>query len=161
MAVIGLARRALKAGHGLARKGALVAMVVVLGACAAVYHDHGYVPSEADLATVEVGVDTQDTVGQKLGRPSAAGVLAGDGWYYVQSRFKHFGPREPKEIDRQVVAVTFDAAGKVENIARYGLADGQVIEISRRVTSTNIKGISLIKQLLGNFGRISAEDMLR
>ncbi len=161
MAVIGLVRRALQASQGLARKGALVAMVVVVVACSPIYRNHGYVPSDEDLALVEVGVDTQDSIGQKLGRPSASGVLAGDGWYYVQSRYRHFGPREPKEIERQVVAVTFTDAGVVENVARFGLENGQVVEISRRVTSTNIKGIGLIRQLLGNFGRISAEDMLK
>ena len=116
---------------------------------------------ESDSAKlVEVGVDTMDTLGEKLGRPSTSGLLTGDGWYYVQSQYRHFGPREPKEIERQVVAVTFSESGVVENIARYGLEDGQVVEISRRVTATNIKGISLIKQLLGNFGRISAEDIV-
>jgi outer membrane protein assembly factor BamE (lipoprotein component of BamABCDE complex) len=58
-----------------------------------------------------------------------------------------------------VLAVTFNEAGTVENIARYGLEDGKVVQISRRVTETNIKGISLIGQLLGNFGRIRAEDI--
>ena len=160
MAVFGLARQAAMAGRGLARKGMLLAVMVALAACSAVYRNHGYAPAEDELALVEVGVDTRDTLGQKIGRPSTSGLLADEGWFYVQSRFRHFGPREPKEIERQVVAITFDASGKVENIARYGLEDGKVVEISRRVTSTNIKGMTLIRQLLGNFGRFNAEDML-
>ncbi|MCU0905522.1 MAG: outer membrane protein assembly factor BamE, partial [Tabrizicola sp.] len=87
-------------------------------------------------------------------------LLGDEGWYYVQSRYVQRGPREPREIDRQVVAVTFSQAGVVENIGRFGLEDGQVVEISRRVTETNIRGIGLIQQLLGNFGRIRAEDVL-
>lgn len=160
MAVFGLARRALMSGHGLARKGAIVAVVLALAACSTVYRNHGYVPAEDELALVEVGVDTMETVGQKIGRPSTAGLLNDEGWYYVQSRYRHFGPREPKEIERQVVAVTFTEAGVVENIARFGLDDGKVVEISRRVTETNIKGITLIQQLLGNFGRINVDDFI-
>lgn len=160
MAVFGLARQAGKAGQGLARKAAMLAVVVALAACSAVYRNHGYAPAEDELALVEVGVDTMDSVGQKIGRPSTSGLLNDDGWFYVQSRYRHFGPREPKEIERQVVVVTFNEAGVVENIGRFGLEDGKVVEISRRVTETNIKGISLIKQLLGNFGRVSAEDLL-
>lgn len=160
MATLGLARRAWVASHGLVRKAALIAAITALAACSAVYRNHGYVPPENELAQVQVGVDTRETVAQKIGRPSAAGLLNDEGWYYVQSRYRHFGPREPEEIDRQVVAVTFTGAGVVENIARFGLEDGRVVEISRRVTATNIKGISLIRQILGNFGQLSAGDIL-
>lgn len=134
-------------------------LAAAVAACSPVIRNHGYVPAEDELALVEVGVDTRETVGQKIGRPSTSGLLNDEGWYYVQSRYRHFGPREPKEIERQVLAVTFNEAGVVENIARFGLEDGKVVEISRRVTETNIKGITLIQQLLGSFGRIRAEDI--
>lgn len=130
-----------------------------LAACTPVIRNHGYVPAEDELALVEVGVDTRETVGQKIGRPSTSGLLNDDGWYYVQSQYRLVGPREPKEIDRKVLAVTFNEAGVLENVALFGLEDGQVVEITRRVTETNIKGVSLITQLLGSFGRITAEDV--
>lgn len=138
----------------------IVGAMLFLAACATVYRNHGYVPTDDDLALVEVGVDTRETVTEKIGRPTASGLLNDVGWFYVQSRYKHFGPREPQEIDRQVLAVTFNEAGTVENIARYGLEDGRVVEISRRVTETNVKGMSFIQQILGNFGRVDAASML-
>ena len=138
----------------------MLALVASVAACSPVYRNHGYVPSEEELALVEVGKDTRDTVGQKIGRPSTSGLLNDVGWFYVQSRYKHFGPRAPKEIDRQVLAVTFNEAGMVENIARYGLEDGRVVEISRRVTETSVKGLSVIQQILGNFGRVDAGSLL-
>jgi outer membrane protein assembly factor BamE (lipoprotein component of BamABCDE complex) len=135
-------------------------LIFAVAACSAVYRNHGYVPTEDELALVEVGTDTRETVGQKIGKPSTSGLLNDVGWFYVQSRYKLVGPREPKEIDRQVLAVTFNEAGVVENIARYGLEDGRVVEISRRVTEPNVKGLSVIQQILGNFGRIQAGDLL-
>ena len=138
----------------------MLALVASVAACAPVYRNHGYVPTEDELALVEVGKDTRETVGQKIGRPSTSGLLNDVGWFYVQSRYRHFGPREPKEVDRQVLAVTFNEAGTVENVARYGLEDGQVVEISRRVTQSNVKGLSFIQQILGNFGRVDAASML-
>ncbi|MFM7444473.1 MAG: outer membrane protein assembly factor BamE [Tabrizicola sp.] len=122
--------------------------------------NHGYVPAEDELALVEVGTDTRETVSQKIGRPSTSGLLNDVGWFYVQSRYKLVGPREPQEIDRQVLAVTFTEAGVVENIARYGLEDGRVVEISRRVTEPNVKGLSFIQQILGSFGRLQAGELL-
>ncbi len=137
---------------GLAGLG-LFAMI----ACSPVYRNHGYVPAPDELALVEVGVDTRETVGQKVGRPSTSGLLNDVGWFYVQSRYKNVGYREPQEIDRQVLAITFNEAGIVDNISTYGLEDGKVVAISRRVTESNIKGIGFIRQLLGSLGRISAD----
>ncbi len=160
MANFRLTRMVLAARIGLCRNGAVLMIAAGIAACTPVIRNHGYVPTEDELALVEVGVDTRETVGQKIGRPSTSGLLNDDGWYYVQSQYRLVGPREPKETDRQVLAVTFSEAGVVENVARYGLEDGQAVEISRRVTDTNVKGVSLITQLLGSFGRIRAEDVV-
>ena len=136
------------------------ALVVALSACSATFRNHGYVPSEEELSFVAVGVDTRETVATAIGKPGTSGLLTEGGWYYVQSRFKHFGPRKPQEIERQVLAVSFGEDGVVENIERFGLEDGRVVVLSRRVTDSNIKGISVVRQLLGNFGRLSADDLL-
>lgn len=141
-------------------RGAVVMVLVAVSACAPIERNHGYVPSDADLALIEVGRDTRSTVSQLVGRPSAQGLLNDTGWFYVQSRFRHYGPREPKEVDRQVVSITFSERGVVENVERFGLEDGKVVALSRRVTETNIKGVSLIRQLLSSFGRISAGDII-
>ena len=134
---------------------------LALAACATVVRNHGYVPDETELAQVQVGTDTRETVAEKIGRPSAQGLLNDLGWFYVQSRFEHVGPREPREVERQVVAITFNEGGMVDNIGRYGLEDGRVVAISRRVTESNIKGIGFIRQLLSNFGRIRAGDLFK
>jgi len=153
--------RSVLAACQTSRKGCLMlALVATVSACAPVYRNHGYVPTEEDLALIEVGTDTRETVGEKIGRPTTSGLLNDVGWFYVQSRYKHFGPRAPQEVERQVLAVTFSEAGTVENVARYGLEDGKVVQISRRVTETNVKGISFIQQILGSFGRLQAGDIL-
>ena len=143
--------------------GRLAAMSLVLAfavSCSAIYRNHGYVPAEDELALLTVGKDSRDSVEVAVGRPSAAGLLNDEGWYYVQSRYRQVGPRAPQEIERQLVAISFDEGGTVTNIERFGLEDGRVITLSRRVTDTNIKGANLIRQILGNFGRFRAGDFL-
>lgn len=146
-------------GSGV-RRGAVVLLVALLAACTALYQNHGYVPSDADLERVVVGESTREDVAKAVGRPSSTGLLTGGAWYYVGSRFRHYGPREPQEVDRQVVAISFDEGGTVENVERFGLEKGQVVVLSRRVTDSNIKGLSFLQQLLGNIGNISAGELL-
>jgi outer membrane protein assembly factor BamE (lipoprotein component of BamABCDE complex) len=131
------------------------AVLIAATACAPVYRNHGYVPTDEELALLTVGVDTQDSVAGVLGRPSAAALLSDDGWFYVQSRFVERGARAPKEIDRQLVAITFDEDGVLANVERFTLEDGRVVTLSRRVTDTNVKPPGLLSQLLRNFGRIT------
>lgn len=146
-------------GSGV-RRGAVVLLVALLAACTALYQNHGYVPSDADLERVVVGESTREDVAKAVGRPSSTGLLTGGAWYYVGSRFRHYGPREPQEVDRQVVAISFDEGGTVENVERFGLEKGQAVVLSRRVTDSNIKGLSFLQQLLGNIGNISAGELL-
>lgn len=160
MADFRVSRSVLAACHAARSHGIVLVVIAALAACSPVYRNHGYVPTEDELALIEVGTDTRETVGQKIGRPTTSGLLNDVGWFYVQSRYKHFGPRAPQEIDRQVLAVTFNEAGTVENVARYGLEDGRVVQISRRVTETNVKGLSVIQQILGTFGRLDAGGLL-
>lgn len=138
----------------------MVGCIVLLSACSAIYRNHGYVPTDVDLNTLQVGVSSRQDVADTIGRPSAAGLLNDQGWYYVQSKFKQLGPIKPEEIDRQVVAISFDNRGIVENIERFGLADGRVVPLSRRVTETNIKGVSFLRQLFSSFGNINAGDFI-
>ena len=135
-------------------------LILGVAACSATFENHGYVPSDSDLSEITVGIDTRDGVAQTVGRPTSFGVLDSGGWYYSQSRWRNFAFKAPKIIDRQVVAITYTEAGVVENIERFTLEDGRVVPLSRRVTDSNIKGISFITQLLGNFGNFIPNDFL-
>lgn len=142
-------------------KATALALCIFAAGCAAQYRNHGYVPSEDDLANVIVGVDTRDSVAESIGAPTAGGVLEDGGFYYVRSRVKTFGPFRPEEVERQLVAVTFDNSGTVTNIERFGLADGRVVTLSRRVTDNGLNNVSFIRQLLGNIGNFDAGSILQ
>jgi outer membrane protein assembly factor BamE (lipoprotein component of BamABCDE complex) len=61
----------------------------------------------------------------------------------------------PRETEREVVAVSFDSNGVVQNVERFGLERGNVVTLDRRVTSSPISDKSFIRQLLGNIGRFN------
>ncbi|MEL7026166.1 MAG: outer membrane protein assembly factor BamE [Pseudomonadota bacterium] len=135
--------------------------VTLLTGCAVTLEDsHGYVPSESDLSNIEVGRDTRDTVSTLIGQPGFESLRTENGWYYVKSDYETFLWREPKEVRREIVAVLYSDAGVVANIERYDLEDGQVVALSRRVTDSNITGISFLRQLIGNLGNFRLQDFI-
>lgn len=152
--------------QALARRTALRFRAGMLGvlmlatACTEQFRNHGYVPSDEDLAAITVGVDSRDSVRETIGAPSSGGVLEGGDYYYVRSRVRHYAFREPEVVDRQVVAVSFSDAGTVANIERFDLANGQIIPLSRRVTTTTVTNRSFLRQLLASIGRISTGQFL-
>lgn len=131
---------------------------MLLAACSPQQRFHGYAPSDEDLAQIEVGRDTRETVADKVGRPGVGGVMEGSGWFYVQSDWVERQWRAPEEVDRQVVAITFDGRDRVANIERFGLEDGMVVPISRRITSAGPTP-SVLTQVLRVLGRFSTSAL--
>ena len=140
------------------RTALLAVCLIAVQGCAAQYRTHGYVPSDEELSSIVVGVDTKTTVEEVVGAPSTSGVLQDGAYYYVQSQVRHFAWQAPQVTERQVLAISFDSAGVVQNIERFGLEDGQVVPLSRRVTRSG-GDISFIRKLLGNIGRLSASEL--
>lgn len=138
---------------------AIVALCAVT-ACTPIYRNHGYVPTDEQLSVVTVGVDTRESVTEVIGTPTAGGVFNDQGFYYVTSRFRHFGFLAPEEISREILAISFDAGGVVRNIERFGLEDGRVIALSRRVTDDNLTDSTFLRQLFGNIGNFDAGALL-
>ena len=138
----------------------IVAGLALAVACTPIVRNFGYIPTEADLAAITVGQDTRESVTAALGSPTTTGVLGEEAYFYVQSRFETVGPRAPVEVDRQVLAISFNAAGTVSNIERFTLRDGRVVVLSRRVTSDNVRDSTFLRQLLGSVGRVNTQDLL-
>ena len=140
------------------RIGLVTLLCISLAGCAARYRTHGYVPSDDELQQIVPGVDTRTTVEDLIGVPSTSGTLNESGFYYIESDIRHFGWRSPEVVDREVLAITFDGDGVVENIERFGLEDGQVVPLTRRITRSGDGDIGFIRKLFGNIGGINAAD---
>jgi len=141
------------------------ATVLLLGfgmvsACSAQYQNHGYVPTETEVTELIVGVDTRATVDDVVGPPSTSGLLGDGNYYYIRSRMKSFGMFRQKEIERQVLAISFNQDNTIANIERFGLERGRIVPLSRRVTDSSVVGNGFLRQMLGNFGKINPGNFL-
>ncbi len=116
-------------------------------------------PPEEDLQQIVPGIDTRASVEDVIGVPTASGVLRDSGYYYIESEVRHFAWKRPEVVTREVLAITFDEAGVVDNLVTYGLEDGQVVPLNRRVTQSGDGDIGFIRKLFGNIGGLSTDQL--
>ncbi|KUF11775.1 outer membrane protein assembly factor BamE [Pseudoponticoccus marisrubri] len=143
-----------------AKLGIVLLSLAGLAACTAQYRNHGYVPPEEDLQQIVPGVDTKGSVEELVGVPTSSGVLDESGFYYISSEMRHFAWQRPQVVNREILAITFDEAGVVNNIVTYGLEDGIVVPLTKRVTESGDGDIGFIRKLFGNIGGLSAGELL-
>lgn len=141
-------------------RGALLCLGLSLGvaACSATFTNHGYVPPPEVLSEIGIGA-SRDEVAEIAGAPGTGGVARDEAWFYTQYRVRNFTYNAPQVIERDIVAISFSEAGRVTNIERFGLEDGQIIQLSRRVTESSVRDIGFLAQILANFGRINLGDI--
>jgi outer membrane protein assembly factor BamE (lipoprotein component of BamABCDE complex) len=138
----------------------LALSLFVLAACSATYNNHGFVPPEDELAAIRIGVDTRETLSENIGVPTASGVMRDEAWFYAAYRVRNFAYRAPDIFERQIVAISFSDGGTVTNVERFGLEDGRIVQLSRRVTESSVQDVGFLRQILSNFGRINVGDAL-
>ncbi|MEM7724370.1 MAG: outer membrane protein assembly factor BamE [Pseudomonadota bacterium] len=142
-----------------ARATLAVFCTIAVAGCSATFNNHGYVPVEEELAQIEIGA-TRDEVLEIIGSPGSGGVMRDEAWLYTAYRVRNFTYRPPEIIERDIVAVSFTEAGTVSNIQNFGLEDGQIVRLSRRVTDTSIGEVTFLQQILSNFGQLNVGNLL-
>ncbi len=140
----------------LANRPAVLLFCLTMAACTPTLVVKGYVPDEETLATVQQGVDSKDAVMTKLGSPSSVAAFDEDTWIYISKQTENFAFFEPTVIGQDVVAINFDPEGRVEEIRRYTLEDGRLIDPVTRKTPTQGRELGILEQLFGNVGRFTA-----
>ena len=139
-----------------ARAGLLALAAAVLANCSPIVDHRGYLPRQGDMQNLQPGMSKVE-VEALLGSPSTTATinLSGDSYYYISSVVEERAFLRPKEVERQVVAIRFDANSQVESFAHYGLEDGRVINFSSRETPTRGREMSILEQLFSNIGNVS------
>ena len=132
-----------------------LALAAGLSACAARTANRGNLPTESQLAKIEVGKHDRNQVAKIIGTPSTIGTFDSQVWYYIGRRTEKWGFLDEKVIDQQIVVIYFDQRGVIEHLQRYGKDDIRRIEMVGRVTPTAGHELGIIEQIIGNFGRFN------
>ena len=138
-----------------------VAVLFLILGCSKQYREHGYIPSEEELSSVSVSQDDKNTVIKKLGTPSIGGILSDGNIYFVQSKVLKNSIRASKPVDRQVLVLSFDDKGKLDNIQKFGIDKGEIVILDYHTTPSGLKNMSFLFRLFQNVGGPSAESLLQ
>lgn len=142
----------------LATAACLALAAIALPACSPlvepVVEERGYIFEPEDLEKLQAGA-SKEQVRTVMGSPSTVSTVDGEAWYYISSKFETHTFFKPEEIERTVAAVYFDKTDVVQQVAYYGLEDGQIVNFVDRKTPTRGKELTVLGQLFGNLGRFN------
>jgi outer membrane protein assembly factor BamE (lipoprotein component of BamABCDE complex) len=133
------------------------AVALAVTGCSANIAHRGYLAKPGAFAQVHEGMAKSEVEGI-LGSPSTTASVnyQGDSYYYISSTTEQRAFLNPKEVDRQVIAVRFDRNDQVASLGQYGLEDGKIIDVNSRTTPTKGRELTILQQLFGNIGKPGA-----
>ncbi len=141
--------------RGLGRMAHALLLAGILSACAPTIEMRGHIIEEDSLKAIKEGIDNRQSVSDTLGTPSAIATFDTDVWFYISTKQERLAFLNAKILERNIVAVEFDAKGDVGATRRYTLADGRFVQVVGRETPTKGKELTFLEQMFGNFGRFS------
>jgi outer membrane protein assembly factor BamE (lipoprotein component of BamABCDE complex) len=126
---------------------ALFASGLVAG-CSPEINHRGYRAKPGALSQVAEGMPKSEVEGL-LGSPSTTASINynGDSFYYITSITQGRSFLDPREINREVIAVRFDKQDQVTSVAQYALEDGRIININSRKTAVPGDEFNILKEL--------------
>ncbi len=134
-----------------------LAVVMAAAACTPRIDQRGNRPDEEQVVLINPGVDDKNRVAELIGTPSTISTFDDRTWYYISKRTETMAFFDPELVDQEVLAISFDEGGIVENMRVYGPEDGRTIAYVDRTTPTEGNELTFIQQLLGNLGRFNPE----
>lgn len=127
-----------------------------LGGCGLETYQSGDLPSQKRLDLIKPGFTKAQTV-DLLGEPSFQNKIGADDFYIYSKIVKKSQMFfDPKEVDRDLYVVSFNAAGIVTDVQHLTMKNGQNVAFDGTISPVRGKELSVMEQLVKNFGRYDA-----
>lgn len=138
----------------LVRLPVAASLAVPLMACHGPIQVHGNEPDPQAVTQITPGHSTKADVTGLLGSPTSIATFDANTWYYVSRRMVGSSFSNPTLISQKVYVVQFDDQGVVKDF-QTRLNDAPPIDMITRTTPAPGRELTLMQQLLGNFGRFN------
>ncbi len=135
------------------RKIFFIGLCLVLGACSSdlfLVHN-GNMPSQERINQIKTG-QSKEEVAYILGSPSLKTGLNDDNWIYMSSTTKKVAFLNGKEIERDILALTFkdDTLSKIE---KFDLSDANDIAVDKDETKQVEENVGFFRKYFGGVGQ--------
>jgi outer membrane protein assembly factor BamE (lipoprotein component of BamABCDE complex) len=152
----------IKAGAMMkARTGAAVLLVAaaLLPGCASIRESRGYIEDPTLTTLIQPKIDNRQSVEGTLGRPTFTSQFGTPTWYYVSSITGQRPFNRPRIREHSVLAVTFDASGRVSEVKRSGV--DQLVYLDPNGSKTPVLGRerTFLEDLFGNIGQVGSTGL--
>ena len=135
---------------------ALLAAALGTTACVPVRTHQGYIIDKELVDSVQPGIDTRESVLQKLGRPTFTSQFNAGAWYYISRQSANLGYQSLKAKDQTTLRVSFDAKGNVVAVDRMGKDLIASVDPYGKTTPTLGHKRGFFEDLFGNIGTVGA-----
>jgi outer membrane protein assembly factor BamE (lipoprotein component of BamABCDE complex) len=132
---------------------ALITGLAMAAGCSPITSHQGFQAVDVRPGDVKVGEDTRSSVLTKLGSPTATSTFDKNVWFYMSQFRTQTSFYNPKTIQRDVTAISFDADTlQVKSVDNFTLQDGRVIAFNTHETPTRGREMTILEQLIGSIG---------
>jgi outer membrane protein assembly factor BamE (lipoprotein component of BamABCDE complex) len=132
----------------------LAGMAAALPACSSIRESRGYIADPLLTDMIQPRIDNQQSVEGTLGRPTFVSQFGTPTWYYVSSITGQRPFNRPRIRIHNVLAVQFDAAGRVAKVERSGIDKVVFLDPNGNKTPTLGRERGFLEDLFGNIGQV-------
>ncbi len=137
----------------------LAAAGIALSGCTAITESRGYIIDPTLTEVIQPRIDNQQSVEGTLGRPTFVSQFGTPTWYYVSSITGQRPFNRPRIRVHNVLAVQFDATGRVAKVDRTGVEKVAFLDPSGDKTPVLGRERSFLQDLFGNIGQVGGGGM--
>jgi outer membrane protein assembly factor BamE (lipoprotein component of BamABCDE complex) len=126
---------------------AVLVLAAAIGGCATRVANHGNRPDPDKLAQIQPGVQSKAQVQTMIGSPSSTGAFEDNTWYYISEVGERAWMIPESAVERDVVMIRFDDAGKVASVESLTIEDGKDVDLVQRRTPTQGQQMTFLQQM--------------
>ncbi len=131
-------------------------IALLLASCTPIIDTRGHSSDDVDVSQITIGQSKAEDVQALLGSPTSTSNFGDEVWYYMTQKQSRVGVFAADVSEQTVAAITFDGNKVVSDISAFKKEDGQPVQIVGKTTPTEGHSVTVIEQMLGNFGRFNA-----
>jgi len=137
----------------------LLAAAALLPGCTSIRESRGYISDPTLTSVIQPKIDNRQSVEGTLGRPTFTSQFGTPTWYYVSSITGQRPFNRPRIRNHAVLAVTFDANGRVSEVKRSGIDQVVYLDPNGDKTPTLGRERGFLEDLFGNIGQVGSTGL--